>query len=507
MKIVKIKKEPWTPLKSLDPINKPLSAQELTLAYSLNDENLVDIIINEGGRGTGKTELTGVTFLQHVNKGYGDNWIGLCLRHSYDALKDVFGRFKEITSTFFEEDVDYKVLSSSDEYCVKFKWGEIIYFRALDSIKTYETKFKGQQYPFIWIEEMTTFTSIDLIDLIMTCNRAKVLEDGKKIPVMFRATTNPDGPISSAVNNRFIRPYLPGKVYVTEVEHPLKKGVFIKSKFLRISTILTENYKLPDEYVLKIIALKETNYRLYRMYMFGDWEVQTDTIFADVYDNSKQVIKPFKIPLGWKVKRAFDWGTSDPFCYLCYAISDGSPFLKSDGKLEQVPKDTIFIIKEYYGAESLETATKGIQLNPTSVVKNIKNIELNLINKRINFNQKVRPGPADDYMNNGKKAGLKTIYSFFEDGGITFSKGIKSNQSIETGIEILKEKLNATKKNEKAPHLYFFNDCIFTINTTFSLKPDPENPERPAPKQADHACDVLRMIVLESESGFSIKQL
>ena len=91
----------------------------------------------QGGRGTGKTETMSAVYLQHVNKGYGEKFKGLCLRHSYDALKDVFERFKAITDTFFIENVEYKVLNSSDEYCVKFKWGEIIYFRILDSLKIY----------------------------------------------------------------------------------------------------------------------------------------------------------------------------------------------------------------------------------------------------------------------------------------------------------------------------------------------------------------------------------
>ena len=99
MKIQQKKKEPWTPLKSVDP-KSPLSAQELALAYSKNDENLVQILGVQGGRGTGKTEVTGVMYLQHVNKGFGPNWKGLCVRHSYDALKDVFNRFKIIKRNF-----------------------------------------------------------------------------------------------------------------------------------------------------------------------------------------------------------------------------------------------------------------------------------------------------------------------------------------------------------------------------------------------------------------------
>ncbi len=507
MKIQKAKKTPWQPLKSLNPVTNPLSVQELVLAFSKNDENKVDKLLMQGGRGTGKTETMSAVYLQHVNKGYGEKWKGLCLRHSYDALKDVFERFKAITDTFFIENVEYKVLNSSDEYCVKFKWGEIIYFRALDSLKTYETKFKGQEYPFIWIEELTTILNIELVDLILTCNRAANTSDGVKVPVMFRATTNPDGPLHEHIKRRFIKASKEGEILENVIEHPLKKGTFIKETQMHLYTILTENYMLPDDYVFKIEALKHTNYRLYRMYMFGDWDVQVDTLFSDVYEHQKQVIKPFKIPSYWQVKRAFDWGTSDPFCYLCYAISDGTPFLNYNGKLQQVPKGSIFIIKEYYGAESLETANKGLQLPPSTVSKNIKDIELNLRTRLIDHNQQIIPGPADDYMLHGKKAGLKTIYDYFLENDVKFSRGIKSNQSIEQGIEIMKEMLNNTKEQNNRPHLYFFDTCKFSVDTIFSLKADPTFPDRPAQKQADHACDVVRMIVLEGSSNFTIKSL
>jgi hypothetical protein len=71
----------------------------------------------------------------------------------------------------------------------------------------------------------------------------------------------------------------------------------------------------------------------------------------------------------------------------------------------------------------------------------------------------------------------------------------------------MKEMLLSSKNDLNNPQLYFFDTCKFTVETIFSLKPDPTFPDRPAPKQADHACDVVRMIVLEGSSNLTIKSL
>ena len=59
----------FEPLESRDP-ERPLSGQQIFVAHSLNDENKVDTILIEGGRGTGKTKIAIYLFLIHVWKGY-----------------------------------------------------------------------------------------------------------------------------------------------------------------------------------------------------------------------------------------------------------------------------------------------------------------------------------------------------------------------------------------------------------------------------------------------------
>lgn len=496
MLIQEVEKENWTPLVSRNP-DVAVSAQQSFVFHSLKGEDFVDKILIQGGRGTGKTEISIFVWLMHVHKGYGANWNGLVVRTQFDPVKDTHKKALNIVESYFTEGEDFLAYRSNDNLSIVFHTGESLHFKHVSNEKEFENKFKGLEFQFILFEELTSWEKGDLFDLLMTCLRCRENDDpAKNPPLMIRATTNPDGPGRKWVKRRFILQSDSGVVLKKEDPHPFNEDEVVVTTQMHIYTTMKENYKLPPSYVKNIMALKETNYPKYLQHMFGIWDDFDDTLlYNDVYDPSTQFIEDFEIPAGAIVKRAGDWGTSDPFCFLWYFKHKGSPIKLKSGKYWNPPEGSIIIVKEWYGAESIANPSKGLQMSAEKVSKEMKNIE------KYSFKGfKIQPGPCDAYIKNGYKAGQVTNYDFFKKEDLLFSTAFKSKDSIETGVLIIRDMLEATKKELDAPRLYFFNSCKFLRETMFSLKSDPENLDRPEAKQDDHANDVVRYIVTESSS-------
>lgn len=507
MQIVEVEKEPWTPLVSRDE-SVPVSAQQSFVFHSLKGEDFVDKILIQGGRGTGKTEIAIFVWLMYVWKGYGKNWTGLVIRTQFGAVKETHKKALDVISSYYTEEVDFTTYTSNDNLSITFHTGESLHFRHVSNEKEFENKFKGLEYQFILFEELTSWEKGDLFDLMMTCLRCRENDDPEKNPpLMVRATTNPDGPGRKWVKRRFILQSDSGIVLKEVEDHPFLEGETVTTTQMHIYTTMKENYKLNSAYVKNVMALKNTNYHKYLQHMFGVWDDFDDTLlYNSVYDPSSQFIEDFEIPSNVILKRAGDWGTSDPFCFLWYFKHKGGSIKRKNGRYWTPPEGSIIIVREWYGAESITNPSKGLQMSAEKVAR-----EMNKIEKLVFKQHQVQPGPCDAYIKNGYKTGQVTNYDFFKKESILFSTAFKSKDSIETGVLIIRDLLEATKNfhehQTEAPCLFFFNSCKFLRETMFSLKADPENLDRPESKQDDHANDVVRYIVTEALNNSFAKPL
>lgn len=511
-------KPAWKPNKSFDQ-KIPYSSQELGIIFSQNNDLKVDFLLMHGGRGTGKSDWLLYTYFMHCMQGYGSAWTGYLLRTQFGALKNIFNRAVEMAEGLFVRDVDFRVLTSSEEFSIQFSTGEVLYFRHLANEQEFDNKYKGVQMPWIGLEEFTLWENLKLFEDLKSCNRIAVEDGQKKPPVMMRATTNPDGPGHEAVKNAIIYKSKSGEVYTIESDHPLKKkdanGNIIKTKYtqMHIYTNFLENVKdngesrLGDDYLAKFEALKETNYAKWLMWVMGSWDVpNTGMLFNEVVDFDSQVVEPFRIPPATPIYRAFDYGTYDPFCMLYYIVTDGEPFQMNNGSYKYYPRGTIIIIKEIYGAKELSSPNKGIKISNKEMVKLILETEAVL---KQTYKTTIFAGPADDLITRGEGSGNTSInQEHFKPAGIKFKRANKKDDMVAVGCGLVRDALQATKINDPdAPHLIFFNTCKFTVKTIFNLKPDHPNTDKPAKGQADHALDVVRYIKLLKASKTSVSDL
>lgn len=486
----------WQPFPAIDGVG--LSSQELAIAFSQDDENKIDFLLLEGGRGNGKSACGLYMFFQFVGQGYEEKWNGLVLRPQFGALKSIFNLAVEMCEKLFQED-EYTLLNSNDSKMIKFKTGEFLEFNYLSNEKEFELKYKGSERPFVLVEELTTFDGLMVLAKIRTTLRSSVAKNGKMPPIMLRATTNPTGTKKGhqEVKEQIIYRSKPGEILELEMEHPFKKGVKLKSTQMYIKTNFLENPHLPDDYLTQFIQLKETNYKHYLMEVVGLWDVQQDgMLYSDVYDEEKVILPEFKIP-SLPIFRAFDYGSHDPFCMLYYITLTKSTACLINNRYSYFPNNTIIIIDEIYGAKSIEKINEGLNISDIELVKLIKEKESKL---KMKFGTVIKPGPCDDILKRGEKAGNRTKYDYFKENGIIFNKAIKKAGSVEVGCDLISESLYSVKYELEEPRLYITKNCKFLIASMFNLEPDEVNPKVPKEGQSDHGNDVVRYIKLEKSS-------
>jgi len=263
-------------------------------------------VLYEGSRGCGKTDALLMDFVQHVGIGYGEAWRGILFRQTYPQLDDIIDRSASWFTKIFP-DAKYHLQS----HVWKFKTGEKLFLRYMERSKDY-WDYHGKEFTWIAWDEIANWPTPDCYELMKSCLRSS--KPG--LPRKYRATGNPLGPGHGWVKARFVDPGLP--------LHPVSNG---DGTFrVRVHGLIDENkplFKNDPQYVKMIENLTDAN-RI-KAWRYGEWDVVAGGFFDDVWDPRVHILKPFKIPESWTLRRSLDWGSAKPSSVGFWAISDGTP--------------------------------------------------------------------------------------------------------------------------------------------------------------------------------------
>ena len=196
----------------------------------------------------------------------------------------------------------------------------------------------------------------------------------------------------------------------------------------------------------------------------GDWYVTAGSFFAEYWNRSIHVVKPFKVPTGWRVFRSMDWGFKAPGCLHWYALDD---------------EDTLYCIKElrFQGKTVAEVATM-VEVIETS---------LGLWDERTKSSRIT--GPADTQIWEQRGLGGKCMADIFADNGVPWTKADK--KSRQTNAQHVIKRLVDHDDQTKVPGLVFFESCDWIIKTLPAIQTSSQNSEEPADGGDDHAADAL----------------
>ena len=421
-----------------------------------------------GTRGPGKTEGLCADWMHHA-QAYGQHARGILIRTTYPELEEVEARCLQLYPAF---GAHYNVQRKT------WVWpsGATLRLRHLRTVAD-TTSYQGHSYTWFGVDELTTFPSLQPIDMLRA-----TLRSSQGVPVFFRATANPGGPTHNAVKQRYIDPAPAGQpfddtVTVADTQVTVKR-VFISAR-LEDNPHLAERDPGDWDRVVLAAAGRED---LLRAWRYGDWDIVAGGMFDDLWRPDIHIIPPFAIPDGWYVDRAHDWGSSAPFCTLWFAMSNGEQL--PDGR--SWPRGTIFVIREDYGWNG--KPNEGLRLTGTAIAERVRAMEQALP-------VFVRPGPADDpifEVRNGQ-----SIADDMSRHGITWTRPSKGPGSRVTGWTKIRELLLASTQHPmEQPGLFVFDVCRHVIRTLPVLPRDEKKPDDVDSTAEDHAADTLRMRVL-----------
>lgn len=496
------------------------TSQELALSAPAH------IILYHGARGPGKTDTQLMRFRSRVGLGYGPFWRGIIFDREYKHLDDLVTKSKR---WFTEFDDGARFLESGKDYKWKWPTGEELLFRVVAKLDDYWS-YHGHEYPFIGWNELTKYADGRLFDKMNSTNRSSFtperdtprvgpghnggppLDDGEDdrpyathdgkplppIPLEVFATCNPHGPGHSWVKRRFIDPVPDGQIIrttMTVFDPKTKKDIEVTRKQVAIGGHWSENPYLDPLYIATLHELTDENER--KAWKDGSWDINAGGAIADLWRKQHHIVPRFPIPDNWDTFRAFDWGSSHPFSVGWWAISNGETVTWTDQHRQQreitLPPGTLVRFFEWYGTKEIGTNV-GLKLSARDIADGIKEREELLIAGGW-IASRPDPGPADNQIRNVNEADTETIEKKMSDRGVTWISSDKSKGSRKQGLQLLRDRLEATIRQEGGG-LVIMENCRAWIGLVPDLPRDEKDPDDVDTTSEDHVYDETRYMVL-----------
>lgn len=474
-----------------------------------------DVLLYDGTRGPGKTDLQVMDFRQGVGLGYGPFWRGIIFDQEYKNLDDVIRKTRHWYPKFND---GARFLSSKSDYKWVWPTGEELLIRAFKDISDY-WDYHGHEYSWIGWNELTKWASRDGYDMMMSCNRTSFIpeehpvydQDGRAhilppMPLRVRSTTNPFGAGHNWVKREFKIGTIPaGQIQRTTIDvfNPRTQQVepVTKTK-VRIFGSYRENRHLTPEYVATLHQI--TNAHRKKAWLHGDWNIVAGGAFDDLWDPQVHVIDQFQVPEGWRLDRSFDWGGTHPFSIGWWAEANGEEAYFEDGRIFCPPPGTLIRVANFYGAQTGADGSKigsnvGLGWTAKQIAEKIVEVELEMKEAGW-FNGKVYPGPADNQIHDDVRKGeVDTIAKVMAREGVTWERSNKSPHSRKSGLDLIRSRLQASMDGED-PGIYWTRNCTESIELFPSLQRDPKKPDDIDTKTEDHDYDETRYRVLAGKN-------
>lgn len=347
-------------------------------------------------------------------------------------------------------------------------------------------KYQGAQIHMLLIDELTTFS-----EKIYRFLRGRCRLGGLFIPSEYKGLfpriycgSNPGN-----VGHNWVKKAFVDRCIAYEVHKMDKKEGGMLRQY--IPAVLSDNPTLEEsdpDYLEKLEGLG--NPALVQAMKDGNWDITSGGMFDDIWNRDIHVIKPFRIPASWTIKRSFDWGSSKPFSVGWWAESDGTEAILADGTRKCWPRGTRFRIGEWYGWNGEDNT--GLKMTSKKIATGIKNREF-----KMGYRSRVKPGPADSSIFDREDD--HCIYDDFKSSGVIFTHANKIPGSRVNGWNAMRTMLeNSTKQPMEGPGLFIFDTCRDGFIRTVPTLPRDENKSEDVDTKAeDHAADESRYYLFD----------
>lgn len=406
-------------------------------------------ILYGGARGGGKTEA-GLAWVIHPSHLLNPKYRFLILRRQHKDLSDWIDRAR----TFYKP-LGATVAGVPAE--IKFPNGAIGRTGHLQDKAAYGQYIGHEYHKLLW-EELTLEPSEENYMKVLGSVRSTV----KELKPQVFCTTNPGNAGHIWVKNRFVR-HGGNKAYFDPDSG--RSRIYIPSKVFDNPTI-TEN---DPDYIRWLKGLPE---KLRRAWLDGDWDIFEGQFFSEWID-SEHTYEPFPIPKEWPRFRSIDWGYSDHFCCLWFAVG---------------PDNHIYVYREYYKNRLTDSEyaeqVRALSRYPDGSDERIEYT----IGDPISFWVKIPDTGVERY----ETYALNGIHI------------IKGDNSRINGWSRIREYLKLREyKNGLSPWVHISKECKNLIRTLPALVHDDKRVEDIQDGMEDHAPDALRLGLQSRTPAFS----
>lgn len=301
------------------------------------------------------------------------------------------------------------------------------------------------------------------------------------------------------VKKRYRLPVKPGQIVGEIIRDARDESGLIEPVRVAIHGYLDENQILmrADPDYKQRISAAARNESERKAWLHGSWDIVAGGMVDDVWDRTKHCIEPFKIPAGWIIDRAFDWGSSKPFALQWWAESDGSA--APTGKA--YPKGSLFLIAQWYGCTKKDN--EGLRMLAVDIAREGLKREAEL--KRM-YGIQVQAGPADPSI--FSKENGNCIADDMALVGMRFEPADASKGSRKNGAERVRKYLEAAKKwPMEAPGLFVFHTNAHWLRTVPVVPRDLKDPDDVDTESEDHDWDATRYRAMFKRATVSSQKL
>lgn len=263
------------------------------------------------------------------------------------------------------------------------------------------------------------------------------------------------------VRRYFVEPAPEGRKVLRRTETRRDGTVVAKTRMYIPATLFDNpNKEFVREYEATLLHAKP---HIRKALLYGDWYVSAGSFYADEWDPSIHVVRPFTIPSDWPMFRSMDWGFKSPGTVGWFAIDED---------------DNLYLVKE------LNFQRKSA----TWVAKKIREIETEM--KLWGYDGQSRlMGPADTQLWEERGESGVSKAAEMAEVGVLWEKANK--KSRQRNAERLAERLADHGEHTSQPGLMIFAGCRMSIRTIPAIQTSATNPEEPADGGEDHWHDMI----------------
>jgi len=390
--------------------------------------------------------------------GHSEGW-ALHLRREFPRLEQTIHRSKLL---FPQLDPDIKWDSQKHMWMwssgYKYQFGHL---KDNDSFLNY----RSAQFSHLGIDEAGELDTKDPWDELVA--RVRTADPVLSKMLKARATSNP---FPNWLRDYFVDPAPEGRAVIRR-KLKLSSGADVERTRLFLPAKLSDN---PDPVFRANYEanLRDKPQHIRAALLDGNWYVVAGAFFAEDFDPSRVVIKPFRIPDHWKRFRSGDWGFKQACVILWWAVSP-------DGEL------ICYRERTFNGSKARET------LDAIGVAERIKETEEAAGEWNRLKDCSRLTGPMDTQLWEERGHRGPTMADDMARIGIYWNRATKGRK--QAAQQVIK-RLKQHGYNDR-PGLMFFDRCQMCIKTIPALGTDESDPEVPKKGGPDHWYDAVSYAV------------